>query len=1292
MMKKHAILSAAIVGFLLAIAVAWQTGLFRLGNNKPSADRKPITGQQLDLMRTALAETENLNPDAAESLWMEVLAQRPEDIDALKNLVITRLSRLDQLRKQLSNTSVSDAEKQAIEATFPAYVMDTREAIEKLRSMADSLGDNPLVVAADWFGGTIDNLEAGSNLSAEARAKMLATAERLALILAANPNATPLVGLIDALTESGSDAIDGVDPALAKRLLGPLVAASEASPRNLFVMNTALRFAFIAKDPKSGPLALKLHELTRPFEELIRKDAFGLNLESIGNEIDTAVKAGDFARGSLLHRQWGNLLRPTEMMKVDRKQANPNVLDFVATGTIDRAARRLAAEAELASSQTPLVFSEPQTIDSGIETPVAIASVDFDLVDQPEIAVVGDDTLALFQRVDNAWVLLARKSVRAGVKGIKQADLFPADASDKLRLKRPTRSTDTEGVSEVDLARLAHSHDAYPGLILWGDQGIQLIRLDGRTDTAMEERLLDVDRETGLSELANVIAVETADIDADGDLDLIVSTKDQGLSIWGNRGNLTFFPVTRFSQPPPIDDPIVAMSIGDLDRDLDIDIATMHRSGQLGWLENLLHLQMRWSAIDGTSLADSEQDSVAGSQVDASSQFGFGVAVVEWDGNVSWDVAYLASGSLGLRRTETTGIGMTRLLENEVRATPTQQQPSDASDVPTYGALLARDLDNDSWTDLITFGAAGMSVVRGGSGKLSELPSVRLSEQPVTAATASDFTGNGKIDFCVVQDGEVRFMENRSDVGHYIDVQMKGIDDNATGRVNHFAIGSTLELRFGNNYRAQVIQDRTTHFGIGDRETADTLRAILTNGITQNVINPPIDSMIIEEQTLKGSCPFLYAWDGEKFVFVTDCLWAAPLGLQYAVGKVVPDRPWEYLKVDGKFLKPRNGKYEIRLTEELWELAYFDHVSLIAVDHPADVEIWTNEKVGPPDTVEPKTFTVRETRDVLSATNSLGDDCTALLAARDEQYVKSFSGRIRQGLCPTHWIELDLGKLDSTDRVLLLLTGWILPTDTSLNIQIDQNPDLPGVEAPSVWIPGLDSEKDAGEKNGGEWICSIPAMGFPGGKTKTIVVDLTGKINAADPRIRVQTSAEIYWDAAKLAVNPPQVDVVSTPLELKSAEVAYRGFSAMLPRTSDQPHRYDYGDVTAEPKWPPLAGYVTREGNCLELLAAWDDSMVVLGSGDEIRLQFAAPSDPLPDGWQRDFILHSVGWDKDADLNTLQGQNVGPLPFRAMTAYPPTLNDFERGDQVEHANAWHLNREQSFRKFWKRTSQTPNAR
>jgi hypothetical protein len=90
----------------------------------------------------------------------------------------------------------------------------------------------------------------------------------------------------------------------------------------------------------------------------------------------------------------------------------------------------------------------------------------------------------------------------------------------------------------------------------------------------------------------------------------------------------------------------------------------------------------------------------------------------------------------------------------------------------------------------------------------------------------------------------------------------------------------------------------------------------------------------------------------------------------------------------------------------------------------------------------------------------------------------------------------------------------------------------------------------------------------------------------------------------------------------------------------------------------------TRYGDVRELLGAVDDRFVIMGSGDEIALEFAAP-EPPPAGWTRDFLLKVDGWAKDRDANTAFGNSVLPLPFHAMSQYPyPADEHFPYSDQL----------------------------
>ena len=74
---------------------------------------------------------------------------------------------------------------------------------------------------------------------------------------------------------------------------------------------------------------------------------------------------------------------------------------------------------------------------------------------------------------------------------------------------------------------------------------------------------------------------------------------------------------------------------------------------------------------------------------------------------------------------------------------------------------------------------------------------------------------------------------------------------------------------------------------------------------------------------------------------------------------------------------------------------------------------------------------------------------------------------------------------------------------------------------------------------------------------------------------------------------------------------------------------------------------------CFFWLQSIDDRYPVLASGDVVELEFDAGAlPPLPEGWARDYCFTTEGWVKDADLNQAVREDVRPLPFHGMSAYP----------------------------------------
>jgi hypothetical protein len=83
----------------------------------------------------------------------------------------------------------------------------------------------------------------------------------------------------------------------------------------------------------------------------------------------------------------------------------------------------------------------------------------------------------------------------------------------------------------------------------------------------------------------------------------------------------------------------------------------------------------------------------------------------------------------------------------------------------------------------------------------------------------------------------------------------------------------------------------------------------------------------------------------------------------------------------------------------------------------------------------------------------------------------------------------------------------------------------------------------------------------------------------------------------------------------------------------------------------------------MPLLTESDNKYVISNAGDETSVAFKATGLPeLKKGWKRDFLIHSVGWVKDGDINTALGNTVMPLPFHGMKTYPPSDEDIYPND------------------------------
>jgi hypothetical protein len=801
-------------------------------------------------------------------------------------------------------------------------------------------------------------------------------------------------------------------------------------------------------------------------------------------------------------------------------------------------------------------------------------------------------------------------------------------------------------------------------------------------------RFKDVSDEAGIRHSGNESSAAFADYDNDGFLDLYI-VKEGGDILYRNAGKGVFEEVSKKSQVGSKTGGNKALFF-DMDHDGDLDLYEtrtnpnlMFRNNGDGTFEE--QAEKMGMAGNGNSIdavfGDFDDDGDidifvirenAGNSLYSNQRQGFFKDITEESGlksnGGSGAVAagdYNNDGFLDLFITSVNG-GNHELIRNKGNGSfepfkNSNQMFSPIQKVKAYDARFF-DFDNDGFQDLIIAGESDEKGGRGlflyhndGKGNFEDWSGI-LPEEPKSGRQIAlfDYNDDGDLDVVIagLNRGVFLLRNDGGNMNHYIGMKLVGLRA-GSAKNNHFGIGAKVEIRAGDLYQSMVVTDPDVHFGLGNRLKADVIRITWTNGVPQNIFSPGADQALIEAQTLKGSCPFLFTWNGDEFVFVKDVMWRSALGMPLGImggntAYAFPDASDDYIKIPGDLLKHDKGLYSIQLTSELWETMFFDKIQLVAVDHPDSVDVFVPEQFSSPPFPGNQQFQVKEKHIPVNAKDSQGNDVLSFIAEKDDKYLADFKPDKYQGVTELHDLILDPGLVGNTKNLFLFLNGWIFPTDASINVALAQSDNLK-VIPPFVQV--------INEK--GEWETVIENLGFPMGKDKTVIADLTAKFLSGDHRIRIRTNMEIYWDYIFFSDNISNAPIISTVLNPVSADLHYRGFSHSYRKGGRfGPHWFDYLNVDKNKKWRDLSGNYTRYGDVLPLLAESDNKYIISNAGDETSIMFDAKVLPeLKKGWKRDFLIHSVGWVKDGDINTAFGNTVLPLPFHGMKSYPPSQKD-----------------------------------
>jgi Tfp pilus assembly protein PilF len=589
---------------------------------------------------------------------------------------------------------------------------------------------------------------------------------------------------------------------------------------------------------------------------------------------------------------------------------------------------------------------------------------------------------------------------------------------------------------------------------------------------------------------------------------------------------------------------------------------------------------------------------------------------------------------------------------------------------PGKQRLLIADLDNNGGLDLIV--ESTESVWRDGNTQEGNRPNAQIflneGNEKFTALPALrgtgkislvDTNGDGRLELIGIAappgfaesgsiEGPAAQLINRGSKNYnYQIIRTRAAKATGDQRINSFGIGGEIEIRSGLLTQKQVITSPILHFGLGENTQTDVARIVWPNGSAQAEFELKAGQSVLAEQRLKGSCPMLFAWDGNRISYVKDTApWSPALGLRInaqVVAGIYQTEEW--FKISGDKIAPRDGFYDLRVTAELWEVYYIDHYSLMAVDHPQGTEVFSDERFAvPPPPL--KLYATSALKAFASAKDDLGQDVTTVVRDLDQKYLGTFGKGRYQGITRDHWVELELPADAPRDKQLYLIgDGFVHPTDGSINVAYGQT-GYPPPQGLSIETPDAQ----------GKWATAKPGLGFPAGKLKTVVLDLSDIFRPGAPRkLRLRTSMEIYWDRLEWAEALPDTTFKTQRINLSSAELRYRGFSKFSQADDSSPELPDYNQFegTAQ-KWRDMIGYYTRYGEARELLEKIDDRMLITCAGDELRLKFAALPAP-PAGWTRDYVMVGDGWIKDGDLNSTFSKTVLPLPYHGLKDYniPP---------------------------------------
>ena len=583
------------------------------------------------------------------------------------------------------------------------------------------------------------------------------------------------------------------------------------------------------------------------------------------------------------------------------------------------------------------------------------------------------------------------------------------DAWSEVSAKESGLTASGEGVS---CAVGDYDNDGKDDLAIAVSGGVRLFHNEGNG------KFVDVTKAAGLESPTNwnPSGITFVDFDHDGDLDLFATGSQQILTgspdslrpnvLWRNNGNTTF---TNWTTQADLQGKgkSTAATLSDINNDRAVDLVVAEHD------RVVVYLNQREGPFAPLTVYDPNVKLPPA----------VGVYVLDFNKDGWMDVAVTHSGAPGVtlwRNVE--GKRFERVALPDVGATAGR-------------GLTAVDVDNDGWLDLAVIlqkppARAQLHVFRNVGSQGFEDVTERLGLDKIRlvspmSVVAADVLGHNAPDFIVSQlDSDPVVLRNEgAEKNNALKISLKGLADNKT------ALGTKVEVFAGGLWQKFEVPGAAGFLsqgapeilaGLGKAEQVDIVRMLWPTGVIQDEVelaaDKPVSFMEIDRRG--SSCPTLFAWNGEKYEFISDVIGAAVMGHWISpTEKNIPD-PDEWVKIEGSQIQPRDGYLSVRFGEPMEEVNYIDQLRMVAVDHPAGTEVYPDERfLDDPPFASGKPVSTSATHPPLTAWDSNGNDVLQRVSQRDHRICARLHQLAIRRLCQPAFPYARAGRVDSRASV-----------------------------------------------------------------------------------------------------------------------------------------------------------------------------------------------------------------------------------------------------------------------------------